>query len=159
MKKNAIPAWSKELSQYGPDAIQRDFWTPTLTFATPGNVSVAYTAQVGYYQRVGNLITANCNIVTSAFTHTTASGELKITGLPYTAADYTEYHNIGTCVWSGITKATYTQITPRIRPNEAFISFLASGSGVAASQVTANNMPTGGDVILRVAITYFIEGN
>lgn len=57
-------------------------WTPAITFATPGNVSVAYGYQVGTYSQIGNIVIANFNIQATA-TMTTASGALLITGLGF----------------------------------------------------------------------------
>lgn len=59
-------------------------WTPSLTFATPGDLNVAYTTQVGRYRKYGRLLWVDFRIVTSNFTFTTASGALNIAGLPFT---------------------------------------------------------------------------
>lgn len=59
-------------------------WTPGLTFGTPGDLSVAYTTQVGRYRKYGKLLWIDFRIVTSTFTFTTASGAINVTGLPFT---------------------------------------------------------------------------
>lgn len=86
-------------------------WTPTLTFETPGDVSVSYTTRLGTYTKVGRLVTVSVAIVTSAFTHTTAANQLQISGLPFTAASNGWYGTTtsggeGPCAVKGITIAT-----------------------------------------------------
>lgn len=124
-------------------------WTPAITFTTPGDVSVSFSTQIGKYTKYRDgTIRATFYLVTSAFTHTTASGSLRVTGLPFTAENTTGLAATGTLQWQGITKASYTQITPKIEPNTAYIQFQASGTGQALSDVSAANMPTGGSVVL-----------
>lgn len=60
-------------------------WTPTMTFATPGTLSINYSIRQGNYTKVGNLVTARFNIQISPgqFTKGTASGTFIIGGLPF----------------------------------------------------------------------------
>lgn len=129
-------------------------WTPVLTFDTPGNLSVAYSYRYGWYVRHHNIVTATFMISASTFTHTTASGKLKITGLPYSAANVTGAF-AGPLQWGGITKSGYTDIICRIEPNGSTISFIGSGSGVDPSFVATGDVPTGGNVGVFGTITYF----
>ena len=46
-------------------AVNVGIWTPVLTFATPGNLSVAYSLQYGTWQRYGKLIVCSFAVVTS----------------------------------------------------------------------------------------------
>lgn len=133
-------------------------WTPVLTFATPGNLSVAYAAngQLGSYIRTGNQVTCSFFIQTSTFTFTTASGNLQITGQPFTPNNSTNRYGIGSMAFSGITKTNYTNFTPFASPGSTIITVIASGSGQAVDNVTAANMPTGGTVILNGSVTFFI---
>lgn len=129
-------------------------WTPVLTFATPGNLSVAYTTQTGWLVRLGALRLASFNIATSSFSHTTASGNLNVTGLPDTSAG--TYLQIGALAWGGITKASYTQISTVLAASTATLRFDASGSAQALSTVTASDVPTGGTVVIRGVILYSV---
>lgn len=61
-------------------------WTPALTASTPGDLSVAYSTQLGTYTKVGKFITLTFAITTTSFTHTTASGYLRISGVPFNLA-------------------------------------------------------------------------
>jgi hypothetical protein len=128
---------------------------PELTFATPGNLSVTYSSRIGKFAKGRDgIVRCWFNITTSAFTHTTASGQLRIGNLPTAAENIAGMFAVGSVQWQGITKASYTEIVPRIDPNTSYIQFQASGSGQALSDVTAANMPTAGNVVLLGMIEY-----
>ncbi len=65
-------------------------WTPTLTAQTPGTISVSYATQAGSYLRIntspagGSYVYLQCRL-TCTPTWGTASGDIRITGLPFTA--------------------------------------------------------------------------
>lgn len=136
------------------DDYEEGTWTPVLTFDTPGNLSVAYTTQLGWYQKVGDTVNLWWNVVTSTFTHTTASGNLKITGNPFIAIGTASFLQYGLVNWQGITKAGYTQVNPRILVSDTQIYFVASGSASAVSNIAFGDTPTGGTVILRGHISF-----
>ena len=127
-------------------------WTPVLTFATAGDLSVAYTTQVGRYERKGREVTAHFRIITSTFTHTTAAGDCRITGLPFAASSTTNY--VGTVGWQRITKANYTHVWPQVAASAQIITLVASGSAQTAAAVEAADMPTAGQVLLVGNVTY-----
>ena len=129
-------------------------WTPVFTFAVPGDLSITYSVQVGRATKIGRLAVADFNISTSAFTHTTASGALTITGLPYTSVTLSDYRAMGVMLWTGITKANFTDVNSTIGSNAAVLDVVASGSGQTATTVNAADMPTGGTVVLRGSISY-----
>ncbi len=136
------------------DDYEEGTWTPALTFATPGDLAVTYSSQLGWYTKIGNVVVCWFNLVTSAFTHTTASGSLQITGLPFSVNSTTGSFGISTLYFQGITKAGYTQFVFRAIPGSTGADCLASGSGVAAATVNAADMPTAGTVLLRGQLTY-----
>lgn len=129
-------------------------WTPVLTFATPGDVAVTYSEQSGYGTKDGRFVSLFFNIVTSAFTHTTAAGNCLVTGSPFTTVNLTNFRARGAVEFGGITKATYTQVVLSMGQADANIRLFASGSGVAAALVNAADMPTGGTVQLRGSISF-----
>lgn len=135
-------------------------WTPVLTFATPGDLAVAYTTQVGTYTRIGNLVTVNCSLLLSSFVHGTASGNLQITGLPFTSKTVagSGYGAQGAMRFEGITKASYTQFSAQIGSAAALATIIACrpDAGAGAAPVTAADMPTGGTVRVIFTLTYQI---
>ena len=44
------------------DDYEEGTWTPTITFATPGNLSVAYTTQSGSYTKIGRMVFGSCSV-------------------------------------------------------------------------------------------------
>ncbi len=137
------------------DDYEEGTWTPVLTFATPGDLAVTYTTQAGTYTKKGREVTMHFNIVTASFTHTTASGNVQITGSPFTNS--ASGSRLGTLSWGGITKAGYTSVAPRLAASSATIQFPASGSGVAVATATAADMPTGGAVNLQGSLVFEVD--
>lgn len=149
------PAWYRELLRLAGAVNAAEYvtgtWTPVLTFDTPGDLSIVYSLQAGQFTRIGTMFVAHFAIVTSTFTHTTASGNLRITGLPIASAGVSVR---GPLTWQGITKAGYTDIAPILVPPAQTIFVQASGSGVSLSLVQATDMPSGGTVILIGGLTF-----
>ena len=67
------------------DDYEEGTFTPTLTFSTPGTSSFSYSVNAGNYTKIGNLAFYRMEIRLSAFTKGTASGDLRVEGLPFTA--------------------------------------------------------------------------
>src|SRR5690606_8637479 len=84
-------------------------WTPTLTFAAPGDLAVSYSARSGYYLKIGRLVFLSGTVETSSFTHSTASGLLTIAGAPFAAASPGPAACPGSLYFGGFTKPGYTQ--------------------------------------------------
>lgn len=139
---------SVALSGAGADLITNiGIWTPVLTFATPGNLAVSYTTQVGRYVQISsNVVLLHFNILTSAFTFTTATGAIQITGSPFTTNATAGLSSRGVLQWGGITKAGYTHINPSMGANSSLITINGSGSAQPISAVVAADTPTGGTV-------------
>ena len=142
-----VPGYLNEL--YKQLTLRPEAWTPTLTFNTPGDLTVVYSARVGRKKLLGNYCLAWFNIVTSTFTHTTAAGDVQITGVLDTSLNVTNLQSFGSMKFQGITKANFTQFTPQISVNSANIAINASGSAQTNGNVDVADMPTGGSVILR----------
>lgn len=132
-------------------------WTPVITFTTPGDLAITYSTQRGDYVRSGEIVTASWGATSSPndFDHTTASGSLQLTGLPCASANvHVDTIWFGTVDWRGITKANYTQVTPRLLNNSSTITFIIVGSGQTPTNVAAADMPTNATASLRGSITY-----
>lgn len=136
------------------DDYEEGTWTPTLTFATPGDLSIVYSSRLGTYTKIGRLISLVCEIITSTFTHTTASGAFETTGAPFAAQGTTGVFYAGAMLWQGVTKAGYTQLNAQFNNGGSIIYCTASGSGVGQSTVTATDTPTGGAVVDRFTLSY-----
>jgi hypothetical protein len=155
-------AFSK-IIRYQPASIiaEQDYetgtWTPTLFFGvTNGNLSIVYFTRDGTYVRVGRLVLVRCDIITSTFTHTTASGQAIISGLPDFGSILGDY--TAPLSFQGITKASYTQfhVATAAGPG-ASASLEACGSGQSLVTVNAADMPSGGTLVLRFTLAYEAE--
>lgn len=133
-------------------------WTPTITYDTPGDLSVTFSTQVGKGVKIGRLVVVTFDLVASSFTHTTASGNLYVTGLSgagITSMNVSGVTFSGAGAFQGITKSGYTDFAPRMAHNSSSIVIGAVGSGQLVSNVTAADTPTGGALILRGTLTLF----
>lgn len=151
--RNDGTVW-KSISLSAAASVATGTWTPVLTFATPGDLNVAYSIQVGTYTKIGRVVIVQYRITTTTFTHTTASGNAQITGLPFAALATVYSITEGALSFQGITKANYTQFTSFINPNDTKIQFDAAGSAQNQDNVTAADMPTGGTVRLHGTHVY-----
>ena len=135
-------------------------WTPVPTFVTPGNLAFTGLVASGWYDRVGKIVIAHFAITATTITHTTASGNFQIQGLPFIAGQPVGSNAMrsGGLQWQGITKANYTDMTPAAEPTTppapSFITVRASGSGQVATTITAADIPTGGQFVMRGASIY-----
>ena len=127
----------------------RTTWTPDLTFVTAGDQSIVLSLQYGTYTRIGRLVFILAVLDTSTFTHTTASGGLVVTGLPFTVAG-TDRDFIGTCALEGWTAATAAWVVPRVEADQDRIYFQANVSGGARFTLTEAHFLTGASVKVRV---------
>jgi len=136
------------------DDYEEGTWTPTITFATPGNLSVTYSQRQGVYQKIGNTVTLSFTIATSAFTHTTASGNARITGLPFniSGVNIAEIH--GVLSWGQFTTVASQIVLRANSSNSTFLDMIASASGAARSVVSTTQLVTGTTLFLSGTITY-----
>jgi hypothetical protein len=128
-----------------------------VSFLGPGNLSVAYTNRFGGYLLVGEMLFCSGYILTSSFTHTTASGDFIITGLPYTVADSssgTFQFPTGALAFRGFTKANYTQFTVNPVNGFTYCQVFASGSGQVVDTLDTVDVPSGGTLDLRFSVFY-----
>ena len=130
-------------------------WTPALTFSIPGDLAVTYSIQVGRYTRIGRQVFITGDIETSAFTHTTASGNLRMSGLPFTSASVAGLLHAGSCSAAGYT-ATANMVTPIIQNNVAFIIFQISNTGSVLANLTTANIASGTQQVWRVSASYVV---
>ncbi len=122
-------------------------WTPTLDFATPGNLSVSYANQAGSYRRIGSLVYVNFRL-TCTPTYTTASSYLKIGGLPFAASGgAANMHGRVGVFTSNTANLSYpagrTCVTMSAIEGTTYMYLVADGSAAAAVILTAAQVPSG----------------
>ena len=138
------------------DDYEEGTWTPEITFSTPGDLNVTYGTQVGRYTKVGNQVTIIGVVETSAFTHTTASGNFIITGLPFSSANVSGLLTNGSVTSQGWTKAGYAWLAPQIANAANTIYFQTYNSGSSVANVGVADTPTTTTQVWRFAVTYFV---
>lgn len=130
------------------DDYEEGTWTPALTFSTAGDLTVAYTTRIGTYTKIGRQVILQFEIVTSTFTYTTSSGNLRINGSPFTSG-VAEGAACSSVVFGGITAAGYGSVSSKVAANSNVLVFEASGSAVAPLMLVTTQVPTAGTVVLR----------
>jgi hypothetical protein len=131
-------------------------FTPSFTFATVGDLSVSYTAQTGYYTRIGNMVFVNIHVACTP-TWTLASGVIKITGLPINTANYGVSH----LPVALTTSATYISPTKLLASQFAFVdpgycAFVTYGGGASnTSNFTSTSIIYGNPFEIFVSGRYF----
>lgn len=129
-------------------------WTPVLSFTTPGDLSVTYSLRSAHYVRIGNFISANFVIVTSAFTYSTAAGDMVIDGLPVKTSAHADYRCYSSLLFQGINKASYQSVYGVLINDTSRLLIYACGMGQPSVSVTTADSPSGGTVILGGTFNY-----
>jgi hypothetical protein len=134
------------------DDYEEGSWTPTLTAATPGDLAVAYSTQVGRYTKIGRIVVATCRIITSSWVHTTASGEFRIAGLPF--AHGGSYPSPGALFMRGWTNATFTSWCTILTAAQSYAALRGSASAASPINMQMSDVPTGGTVDIGARMVY-----
>lgn len=135
------------------DDFEEGTFTPSITFATPGNLAVSYSVQVGRYSKLGRWVTVSFGLATSSFTHTTASGQLQIPGLPFTSLNV-GYSNNAVLRFQGINKAGFSSVFGVLAGASTTLIMQASGMGVNVGGVSTADVASGGTVTLYGTVIY-----
>lgn len=134
------------------DDYEEGTFTPTVSFGTPGNLSVTYSTQTGRYTKVGRQVLVTINIVTSAFTHTTASGNFLVGTLPFTPASQSP----GATDLQGITRATAVQATVTTVASSTSMLVVLQNISTGAARVIASttDVPSGGTLNMNFQVSF-----
>lgn len=128
-------------------------FTPTATYATVGDLSVAYTIQAGTYFKMGKQLNVFFRIAFTP-TFTTASGNFTIAGLPY-ASKATDTPIGAIDVPTAFTwPASRTQLVSRMAGSATTLNISAQGTGVGSTFLTASNITSGVACEIRGSFSY-----
>jgi len=129
------------------DDYEEGTWTPGLTFATPGDLSVVYSTRTGTYVKIGKLVIFSCLIVTTTFTYSTAASYLNITGFPFTMN--ASFVGAGPVLMNGWTFSGRSQLNFETNNSAStFMYVLAGGSGAIAAELQTAHVASGGNIRL-----------
>lgn len=135
-------------------------FTPTITFASPGDLAVTYgSIQRGDYRLVNGQVTFWININTASLAFTTASGNLRVSGLPYACSSL--------CVGSGSWRLIPQWIAPApavdlvnagitVASGQSYVEFGFQRFGGAFNPIQASHCVTGTPSIMQFMGSYFI---
>ena len=133
-------------------------WTPIFSFTTPGNLSVVYTGQQGFYVRVGRYMLIRFNIACTP-TFTTSSGSFIIPGLPIASGAtlgvaYGSVVNAGSGISYGASK---TFIVTYLGQNSTNLIIGANGSAQNNTAFTPANFTSGSVVQFSGSLSYQLD--
>lgn len=122
-------------------------WTPTITAATVGNLSVVYSVQYGWYVKIHGLVILSFSVQFTP-TYTTASGELRIGGVPH--ANFAQPVPAGPLQVQGNTDAGVSNFSLSMPGGGASYFLLAyqqTTTGIASVAITDFATGTSGNVL------------
>lgn len=133
----------------------RTAWTPTITAVTPGDLSVAYTQQTGFFSRLGSRVTVDF-AVSCTPTFTTAAGTLQIVTLPFVAAGLINFAGILSNPITAFpwTTAPYSMIQPVIVPGSTKIAIYGYKTGLGTNTVIMANLTSGSAFSISGSVSY-----
>lgn len=123
-------------------------FTPTFTFATPGDLSVAYSIQTGRSWQIGALFLISYTIRFTP-TYTTASGQARFGGLAVSGGTYNWVLSVNES--SAITFAG-TQLVATIPANYIVVNY--QGTGGASTALSTTNFVSGVQYTLIISGMY-----
>ena len=129
--------------------------TPTLSFATVGDLSNAYGTQAGKYWRHGTLVHFSIDLVVTP-TFTTASGIAEVGGLPYvaTAGFPSSFFAVRLSGANVTWPAGMTTVIGTIAPSEALIKLEFQGSVSAGVNLLAADITSANALTIRATGFY-----
>lgn len=127
-------------------------FTPTFTFATPGDLSNVYTVQDGTYWKIGALVHFRIRMAWTP-TFTTSASTAQIAGLPFTAA--TSAGNTPCAgVVSNLTYGTNVDCVPRVGLGTQTINFSLKNVTGAFANASPTNFTSGVAYVAEIAGFY-----
>lgn len=139
-------------------------FTPTVTFATAGDFSPTYLIQEGAYRKIGDMVYFAMTVRFDTNAFTTASGNFRITSLPFTsktagAAGISFYDfacSIG--VVQNVTFDDTMFLSASVIPGSSYIEFRQNDPSTNGLEVGTSNIPASTSNI-RIALSgwYFSQ--
>ena len=143
---------------FGQDALNyydEGTWTPAFTFDTAGDLSMVYGTQSGHFTRIGRMVIARFLLIATP-THTTAAGNARITGLPFTVnTGITAYGYTADCTtsaWPAGTTQTYLQGVA----NTTYMNVKSEGTATASALFTITQFVTTVEFTISGSLIFFV---
>jgi len=131
-------------------------FTATISCDTAGDLGVAYSTQKGNYTRVGNIVTVFFS-ATFTPTFTTASGSLRLLGLPFVVNVTPAGGMVCANSSAGITYSSgYTQLVGYGEAGASYLRVREMGSTKNGSRLAITSMVSGVENSLTVVGSYIV---
>jgi hypothetical protein len=119
------------------DDYEEGTWTMGITFSTPGDLNVVYSSQSGRYTKIGRAFLYEGTVTTTTFTYTTATGTLRVSGLPLAPAAGAPAVTLNR--WTGVVSAVATpQIVGLVVSTNVQFEVMNVAAGTTATLTQAN---------------------
>lgn len=132
------------------DDYEEGDWTPSFTFTSNGSASFSYTAQVGSYTKIGRQVTVFA-FLSGTITKSNATGDLQITGLPFTPANLTYDFPTGSCFSNNFPNALPTGVLANFTNTRLYIAKNTSQATLGVGDLNASDT-----VNIRFSYTYIV---
>lgn len=131
------------------DDYEEGSWTPAL--GGSGGQSITFTAQQGWYVKVGKLVHVNCRIAVD--TKTSITGNAQIQGLPFTVSNSGNDEGVGIMIWNnlGSNKVIVVALTDE---NATTAGLFAAAAAAADLSAVVNADIAANSTILQTSFTY-----
>ena len=136
------------------DDYEEGTFTPVLQGTT--NPTVTYTHQVGKYTKVGNKVTVNYYLETTAYTG--GSAELRLGGLPFTVASGTYEWSAGSITLYQV--AQFNETVARANANTTYLTVWGRDTLTTSGTWSSKNLSdwkTSGTSAAMATVTYFTD--
>lgn len=140
------------------DDYEEGTWTPSITFATPGNLAQPGVNASGFYVKIGRTCHVDALINAATFTWTTSAGFMQVLGQPFPSDNTSGYYTsfaTGRC--DGFSNVGFTQIVVNINSgvsNSLMTAQIVNVPNGANGLVTTANTPSGSGKVLQFSGTY-----
>ena len=127
------------------DDYEEGTWTPVLAF--DGNsVGMVFSAQAGFYTKVGNLVTVNSYY--SLSDKGSSNGAAQIHGLPFAVANVTNNYIPVSLGFSGVSFAD--MMIGYCQPNQAYVNLREVSNAGSHTTIVQSNVANSGDMMMSV---------
>lgn len=135
---------------------ERGTFTPTLTFQTPGDLSVSYTTQLGFYTRIGKKVFLDV-VVAGTPTFTTASGNFRVGGFPFVSRNDSGRGPVTAAGTRNVTVAGSEWVSAYVTPTSNYGQLFASDLGTGGSTtIQTTHVASGNTTSVRASFHYEI---
>jgi len=128
---------------------------PTFTCATPGDLSVSYATQNGYVTRIGRMAFVQVDLVCTP-TFTTASGQIRVSALPFTVNSTAPLPIGGVSTSSGFVYVGTPTTSIIGVPGQVYANIRLNATASNGVIMLMSNITTGAVIEITFTLAYLI---